>query len=63
VAIKDDRRMVFLRGLVIWLIILLAEFVHGAAREVLLKPYVRDFGALQIGVFTGSVVIMTSKSF
>ena len=50
--------MVFLRGLVVWVIIVLAEFVHGAARGVLLEPYVGDFRARQIAVFTGSAIIL-----
>jgi hypothetical protein len=50
--------MVFLRGLVVWVIIVLAEFVHGAARGVLLEPYVGGFRARQIAVFTGSAIIL-----
>ena len=50
--------MVLLRGLIAWLIIVLAEFVHGVARGVLLQPYVGDFRARQIAVCTGSAIIL-----
>jgi hypothetical protein len=50
--------MVFLRGLVVWLVIMFAEALHGTARRVLLEPYVGDFKARQIAVFTGSVIIL-----
>ena len=50
--------MTFIRGLVIWLVIILAESLHGVARAVLLEPYVGDFKARQIAVFTGSAMIL-----
>jgi hypothetical protein len=50
--------MTLLKGLVIWLIIIVAETLHGAARMVLLEPYAGDFRARQISVFTGSVIIL-----
>jgi len=50
--------MVFLRAFLVWLIIVFAEFVHGAARGMLLEPYVGDFHARQIAVFTGSAIIL-----
>jgi hypothetical protein len=46
------------RGLLVWLLIMGAEFVHGIARTVLLQPYVGDFRARQVAVFTGSVIIL-----
>ncbi|MFN0109225.1 MAG: hypothetical protein ACKVZH_10270 [Blastocatellia bacterium] len=50
--------MVYLRGLAIWLIIILAESLHGIARTLLLEPYVGDFRARQIAVFTGAAIIL-----
>ena len=41
-----------------WLAIMGAEFVHGILRALLLEPYVGDFRSRQIGVFTGSVLIL-----
>jgi hypothetical protein len=51
--------MVLLRGFVIWLIIALAESVHGALRGILLAPRLGDFRARQIAVFSGSVINLT----
>lgn len=50
--------MVYLRGLLIWAIIILAESIHGIARALLLEPHVGDFKARQIAVFTGSAIIL-----
>jgi hypothetical protein len=50
--------MTLLRGFVIWVIIMLAEVLHGIARGALLEPYVGDFRARQISVFTGSAIIL-----
>jgi hypothetical protein len=46
-----------LRAFAIWLLIIGVEIVHGAVRTLYLAPYVGDFQARQIGVFTGSVPI------
>lgn len=51
--------MVYLRGLIIWAVIILAESIHGIARTLLLEPYLGDFKARQIAVFTGSAIILT----
>jgi hypothetical protein len=48
--------VVLLKGLAVWVIILLIEFAHGVARGVLLEPYIGDFRAHQIIVFTGSAI-------
>jgi hypothetical protein len=50
--------MVLRRALVIWLLIIAAEFIHGILRELLLVPIVGDFRARQISVFTGSLMIL-----
>jgi hypothetical protein len=47
-----------LRALVVWLLIVAAEVVHGIARALWLEPRVGDFRARQIGVFTGSAMIL-----
>jgi hypothetical protein len=53
-----NRQTILLRGFVVWLIIVLAEVLHGTARVFLLEPLVGDFKARQIGVFTGSIIII-----
>jgi hypothetical protein len=55
--------VVFLRGLLVWLVIVFAEALHGTARRVLIEPYAGDFKARQIAVFTGSVIILVIAVF
>lgn len=50
---------VLLRSFSIWLILIVAEIVHGIARAVFLVPYVGQFPSNKIGVFTGSLIILT----
>lgn len=47
--------MVAKRGMTVWLVLISAEIVHGLVRGILLRPYVGDLRARQIGVFSGSV--------
>ena len=49
--------MFLLRALVVWLVIIAVETVHGILRTVLLVPMMGDFPARQISVFTGSLLI------
>lgn len=50
--------MVFLKGVVIWLVLMMAEVLHGTARTLWLAPWVGDFHARQVTVFTGSLLIL-----
>lgn len=50
--------MVFVRGFLVWLVIVFAESLHGTARRFLLEPYVGEFRASQIAVFTGAAIIL-----
>jgi hypothetical protein len=43
--------------LVVWVVLMLAEIVHGAMREFYLKPLIGDFRARQVAVFTGSCLL------
>jgi hypothetical protein len=47
-----------LRGLCVWLLIAIAETIHGTLRTLFLKPIVGDLPSRQIGVFTGSIMIL-----
>jgi hypothetical protein len=49
---------VVLRALAAWLVLIVAESVHGTLRELWLKPYVGDLHARQICVFTGMLIII-----
>jgi hypothetical protein len=51
--------VVFLRGLAVWFVIILAETLHGVARTILLEPQVGDLRARQITTFTGAAIILT----
>jgi hypothetical protein len=50
--------LLVLRSLGAWTVIILAEVIHGTARVMFLQPYVGDFRARQIAVFTGSAIII-----
>lgn len=54
---SDTKRNLASKGLVIWLVIIGAEIVHGILRGVFLVPRVGQFRAGQIGVFTGSMIV------
>ena len=49
--------MFLLRALVVWLVIILVETVHGISRTLLFVPMIGDFPARQISVLTGSLLI------
>jgi hypothetical protein len=52
-----------MRAFEVWLVISVAETIHGAARMALLQPLVGDFRARQISVFTGSLIILAIAVF
>ena len=40
-----------------WMLIMLAETVHGAVREVFIAPVIGDLRARQLGVLVGSILV------
>jgi hypothetical protein len=52
------RAQIICRSLLIWLVIIVAEIVHGILRGLLLVGLVGQFHANQIGVFSGSAIIL-----
>lgn len=46
------------RALLAWMLIILAETLHGVAREIFLAPVVGDLRARQWGVPAGCVIIL-----
>ena len=46
------------RAIAVWLILIAAEILHGVARGILLVPHVGEFRSNQIGVLTGSIIIL-----
>ena len=58
-AVADAKfMMVWLRAFVIWGLILAVEFAHGVARTLLLVPRVGDLPSRQIGIATGSLLVL-----
>lgn len=45
------------RAVLVWLVIIAVETVHGILRTLLLVPLVGDFPARRLSVFTGSLLI------
>lgn len=46
------------RALLIWLLIVVVESIHGTIRELFIKPAIGDVPARQVSVFTGSLLIL-----
>jgi len=53
-----NRRQFARRSLMIWIVLIFAEIVHGILRAIALVPLVGEFCSNQIGVFTGSAIIL-----
>jgi hypothetical protein len=49
--------MIVARSLAVWLLLIVAEILHGIVRGIFLVPHVGEFRSNQIGVFTGSLII------
>ncbi len=45
------------RALVVWLVIIVAETVHGTLRQLFVTPLVGDSLARQIGIVVGSLIV------
>jgi len=55
---NKDHRRIGIRSLMVWFILIGAEIVHGILRAILLVPLVGEFRSNQIGVFSGSAIIL-----
>lgn len=60
---RTNRWQFVIRCLPIWLVLILAEIVHGILRTKVLVPIVGEFRSNQIGVFTGSAIILVIAYF
>ena len=49
--------MSWFKALVIWLLIVIAESIHGIVRQFFIAPMIGDMPARQVGVLIGSVII------
>lgn len=48
-----------LRPIAVWLLMMLAESLHGTLRVLFLVPRIGDMPARQVGVFTGSLILFS----
>jgi membrane-associated HD superfamily phosphohydrolase len=46
------------RVLLVWMLIMLLETLHGMAREIFIAPVLGDMRARQLGVLLGSVIVL-----
>ncbi len=62
---KDNEAQahIVVRALLIWLVLICAEIIHGILRAILLVPMIGEFRSNQIGVFTGSAIILVIAYF
>lgn len=56
--IYQNQGTIFLRGVVVWLVFIVAESLNGTVRNLLLVPSLGDFWAHQISFFTGSILVL-----
>ena len=47
-----------LRASLVWLLMMVAESVHGVLRQLFLAPYLGGFRSRQIGVLSGAAIIL-----
>ena len=58
-TIRNSHRFkIVAKSIGIWLILISAEIIHGLLRAIALVPLVGEFRSNQIGVFTGSGIIL-----
>lgn len=59
----DKQWRIAIRSLAIWFVLIALEIVHGILRGIVLVPFVGEFRSNQIGVFTGSAIILAVAYF
>ncbi|MHB0960521.1 MAG: hypothetical protein ACYC0X_31035 [Pirellulaceae bacterium] len=57
-AVHQARLRIATRAITVWLVLIVAEILHGIARGIFLVPHVGEFRSSQIGVFTGAIIIL-----
>ncbi|TWU44159.1 hypothetical protein Q31b_16950 [Novipirellula aureliae] len=58
-----SRIRIVVHSLAIWLALIVAEIIHGILRAITLVPLFGEFRSNQIGVFTGSAIILVIAYF
>jgi hypothetical protein len=51
------------RALFVWLLIIVAESIHGTLRTIFLEPFLGSFRARQLSVFTATIIVFTITWF
>ena len=46
------------RAIAVWMLIVVAESIHGTIRQLFIAPVIGDMSARQLGVFIGSAIIL-----
>lgn len=57
-TVRTSWTSIILRAIEVWLVLSAIEVIHGFARTILLVPFVGDFRSRQIGVLTGSLLVV-----
>ncbi len=60
---STDRLRITIRSVAVWLLIVGCEILHGIARSIALVPLLGQFRSNQLGVFTGSAIILAIAYF
>ena len=55
--------MIYFKSVIVCFFIMFIEMIHGILRARFLAPHVGDFKSRQIGVFTGSILILLIAYF
>ena len=55
--------MYLFRAFLVWLVIVVAESIHGTLRQIFLAPFVGDFPARRIAFFVGMLLIFLIAYF
>lgn len=50
--------MLWSRAITVWMLIVVAESIHGTLRQLFIAPLIGDMPARQVGVFMGSALIL-----
>ena len=58
-----NRWRISIRSVAIWFLVIAAEIIHGILRAIALVPLAGEFRSNQIGVFTGSAIILAIAYF
>ena len=46
------------KAIAVWVLIVIAEFIHGTIRQLFIAPMIGDMLSRQVGVFVGSAIIL-----